>query len=316
VLEWDPIQLATAELRSLSLFRNGSKAGSIPRPHELTSTKISGLAVETEYTFQLVLRTSAGIYNSEKLVVKTHNMTDLTGITVTPGIMPAALRESLAGTLERIGAKLSDTVRIDTTHFVCTEPRGQAWERALEMNIPVVVPDWVKGCENEGRIVGVRGYYLDADPRLRQMGPSVVQTNMAERPRTPPGTPSTKVTPPTPEQTRTPGPPAVPPKDVHGAGGSGRSSGDERSRSRQSESTTLAETAPEGKSRKQVEDSDDDDDETDGKASETTNEKASSDSERPSSERPPHDAKAPAPSRQPKVEDAEEGETSFQDVAL
>ena len=311
MLEWDPIQLATAELRSLSLFRNGSKAGSIPRPHELTSTKISGLAVETEYTFQLVLRTSAGTYSSEKLVVKTHNMADLTGITVTPGIMPSALRESLAGTLERIGAKLSDTVRIDTTHFVCTEPRGQAWERAVEMNIPVVVPDWVKGCENEGRIVGVRGYYLDADPRLRQMGPSVVQTQLSERPRTPPGTPSTKVTPPTPEQTRNLGPPAVPPKDGPGTGSGSRSSEEDRPRSRQSESTTLAEMAPVGKARKS---SDGSDDETDGKAS--IEEEENSDSEKPSSHPSAHDAKASQPSRQAKVEDAEDGETSFQDVAL
>ena len=79
-----------------------------------------------------------------------------------------------------IGAKLIDTVRIDTTHFVCTEARGQAWEKAVEMNVPVVVPDWIKGCEREGKIVGVRGYYLDADPKLRQMGPSQVQ--QAQRP--------------------------------------------------------------------------------------------------------------------------------------
>src|SRR6185295_9590369 len=69
-------------------------------------------------------------------------------------------------------------------------------------------PDWVKGCEAEGRIVGVRQYYLDADPRLRQMGPSVVT---AERPRTPKETPQTKVTPPTPEQAQAPD---VPPKDT------------------------------------------------------------------------------------------------------
>ena len=73
-------------------------------------------------------------------------MTDLTGITITPGIMPAQLKDSLAETVSRISAKMIDTVRIDTTHFVCTEGRGQAWEKAMEMNVPVVVPDWVKGC--------------------------------------------------------------------------------------------------------------------------------------------------------------------------
>ncbi|KAI9817455.1 MAG: Chitin synthase, class 5 [Pycnora praestabilis] len=178
VLEWDPIQLATAEIRSLSLYRGNSKtvsskAGTIPRPLEIQSTKISGLAVDTEYFFHLILRTSAGTYSSEKLSVKTHKMTDLSGITITPGVLPAPLRDSLQTAVERIGAKLIDTVRIDTTHFVCTEGRGQAWERAGEMNIPVVRPEWVEGCEREGRIVGVRGYYLNADPRLRQVGQGV-----------------------------------------------------------------------------------------------------------------------------------------------
>jgi hypothetical protein len=205
VLEWDPVELATAELRSLSLYRNGSKAGSIPRPTEITSTKISGLAVDTEYTFHLVLRTSAGTYSSEKLTVRTHKMTELSGITVTPGIMPSTLKESLSSTIDRIGARLIDTVRIDTTHFICTEGRGQAWEKAVEMNIPVVVPDWIKGCEREGRIVGVRGYYLNADPRLRQVGPSVNQQQQAQsppEPQSPPqqSTPRTEVTPPTPER--------------------------------------------------------------------------------------------------------------------
>lgn len=173
VLEWDPIQLATSQLRSLSLYRDGNKAGSIPRPLEMQSTKITGLAVDTQYIFQLVLRTSAGTYSSEKLTVRTHKMTDLSGITVTPGIMPTALRESVQRTVDRIGAKLIELVRIDTTHFVCTEGRGPSWEKAVEMNIPVVVPDWLHACEREGRIVGVRGYYLNADPRVRQVGQGV-----------------------------------------------------------------------------------------------------------------------------------------------
>ncbi|KAL8688832.1 MAG: hypothetical protein Q9218_005359 [Villophora microphyllina] len=173
VLEWDPISLATAELRSLSLYRNGSKAGNIPKPMEMTTTKMSGLAVDTEYEFQLILRTSAGVYSSEKLVVRTHKMTDLSGITITPGIMPPPLRESLGAAVDRIGAKIAETVRIDTTHFVCMEGRGREWEKALEMNIPVVRPEWVEGCEREGRIAGVRGYYLNADPKLRQVGQGV-----------------------------------------------------------------------------------------------------------------------------------------------
>ncbi|KAI1617424.1 hypothetical protein EDD37DRAFT_219403 [Exophiala viscosa] len=229
VLEWDPIQLATTTLRSLSLYRNGSKAGNIPRPLEQQATKISGLAVDTEYSFYLVLRTSGGTFTSNTLTVKTHSMNNLTGITVTPGVLPPPLRESLETAVDRIGAKLIDTVRIDTTHFVCTEGRGRNWERANEMNIPVVRPEWIEGCEREGRIIGVRGYYLDADPKQRQVGsnPSLggrpgngtaaahpEQANIPQRPKEP-------TTPKSPDRESTvsgePGPevpPTPPQKDV------------------------------------------------------------------------------------------------------
>lgn len=170
VLEWDPIDLATASLKSLSLYRNGSKAGSIPRPLETRSTKISGLAVHHEYTFHLVLRTTAGTYQSEKLTCRTHKMTDLSGITVTAGVLDPQRKEALGHALDRIGGKMIDSVRIDTTHFVCAEGRGPLWEKAVEMNIPVVVPEWVDACESEGTIVGVRDYYLNADPKARKLG--------------------------------------------------------------------------------------------------------------------------------------------------
>lgn len=137
----------------------------------MRSTKISGLAIHTEYTFHLVLRTSAGTYQSEKLACRTHKMTDLSGITITPGVLPPQQKEALAAAVDRIGGKMIDTVRIDTTHFVCTEGRGPLWEKAVEMNIPVVVPEWVDACESEGTIVSVRGYYLNADPKARQLGP-------------------------------------------------------------------------------------------------------------------------------------------------
>lgn len=97
-------------------------------------------------------------------------MTDLSGITVTTGILDPQQKEALGAALDRIGGKMVDTVRIDTTHFVCTEGRGPLWEKAVAMNIPVVVPEWVDACETEGTIVGVRGYYLNADPKARQLG--------------------------------------------------------------------------------------------------------------------------------------------------
>jgi hypothetical protein len=236
-------------------------------------------------------------------------MTDLSGITVTPGIMPSSLRASLLATLDRIGATVADTVRIDTTHFICTEPRGAAWDRAREMNIPIVVPDWVKGCESEGRILGVRQYYLDADPRLRQVGPSVVTTQQQtpqpqqqqERPRTPPQTPSTKVTPPTPEQLQGP---VVPPKDLPLRNGSGMSCPIV-------EESVSATTALEGKGRQSEDVSSDEDGTTEDDASVKATKKAvrevSSDEE---------EVATGKKVKQAKVEDAKDDEPSFQDVAL
>jgi chitin biosynthesis protein CHS5 len=173
----------------------------------MLSTKISGLAVDTEYSFHLVLRTTGGTYSSPVLKCRTHKMTDLSGITVTPGVLPEQLRTSLEIAVDRIGGRIADIVRIDTTHFVCTEGRGKEWERALEMNIPVVRPEWIEGCEREGRIVGVRGYYLDANPKQRQVGSNPLiskaaagssnvsigakgsQTNLPERRTAPPPPP-------------------------------------------------------------------------------------------------------------------------------
>ena len=60
-LEWPLIKLATAKLRSLDIYRNGQRLASIPSPTTNTSTKLSGLDVNTEYTFQLILRTTAGL---------------------------------------------------------------------------------------------------------------------------------------------------------------------------------------------------------------------------------------------------------------
>ena len=345
VLEWDPIQLATAELRSLSLYRNGSKAGSIPRPLEQHSTKISGLPLDTAYTFHLVLRTSAGTYASEKLVVHTHKMTDLSGITVTPGIVPPQLRESLQQTVERIGAKMIDTVRIDTTHFVCTEGRGREWERAVEMNVPVVVPDWIKGCEREGRLVGVRGYYLNADPRLRQVGPGAgaqqqqqqqaqqqqasgqqererpgEEQRQPQEPQSPLATPSTQVIPPTPEQGREGDekangdekPPPPPPKygGEEGKNADSRSRGvvgDDNSRTADSRADGIAgKGRAEGENDKDDEDDgEDDEDEANEKAVEAGR-AASSDGELPVRGKPFEDHD---PSE-------EEGEGNYEEVVL
>lgn len=170
VLEWDPIEAATADVISLTLYKNGSRFGVIPSPLTRTAIKLSGLAIDTPYTFYLVLATTAGTYNSEELTVKTHKMTDLTGITLCIGTIEGTDidRTDLEETIKNIGAKpLQDSVKLDTTHFVCTIGEGAQWKRALNLNIPVVRPEWIKACESERRLVSVRAYYLNADPKLR-----------------------------------------------------------------------------------------------------------------------------------------------------
>ncbi|ANB15478.1 Chs5p [Sugiyamaella lignohabitans] len=192
VLEWDPIDVATADIISLTLYKNGSRFGAIPTPLKRTGTKLSGLAIDSSYTFHLVLKTTAGTFESEKVAVKTHKMTDLSGITVCVGSLDGSeiSRADLEETAEKIGAKpLQDSVKLDTTHFICTQPEGAQCKRAQDLNIPVVRPEWLKACESERRLVGVRAYYLNADPKLRpptfQRSRATSQATIASGPNSP-----------------------------------------------------------------------------------------------------------------------------------
>ncbi|KAA8915688.1 hypothetical protein TRICI_002200 [Trichomonascus ciferrii] len=170
VLEWEPIDIATADIISLTLYKNGQRFGLIPTPLKRTATKLSGLAIDTAYSFHLVLATTAGTFESEKVTVKTHKMTDLSGITMCIGSLEGSetSEDELSKLAKAIGAKpLQSSVRLDTTHFICTVPDSDQYKRAQDWNIPVVRPEWVKACEAERRLVGVRAYYLNADPKLR-----------------------------------------------------------------------------------------------------------------------------------------------------
>lgn len=85
VLEWEPLNLGTSELKELTLYKNGSKLGPIKNPFQKKNIKFSGLPIDTPYKFQLKLETSSGIYYSNLVELKTHKMTDLSGITVCIG---------------------------------------------------------------------------------------------------------------------------------------------------------------------------------------------------------------------------------------
>lgn len=169
-LEWSKLQLATAKLRSLDIYRNRQRLATIPAPLTNTSTKLSGLALDTDYALQLVLRTTAGTFPSNLVQVRTHTMTNTSGISVCFGtIQDDLLLENAKMALQEMGAKWSDKIQIDTTHFVCTTPAvtpsgaeasgavssapGVEYQRALQLSIPVVQPQWVLACHSEKKFV-------------------------------------------------------------------------------------------------------------------------------------------------------------------
>ena len=164
-LEWPPLELATAKLRTLEIHKNGQRLAAIPSPLQNTSTKLSGLSVERSYTFQLILRTTAGNFPSNLVQVKTHSMNDTSGISVCFGnVQDKVLLEDAKLALREMKAKGSDKIQIDTTHFVCTTPdsipdsngasrgvAGAEYQKALQLSIPVVQPQWIIACLQEKR---------------------------------------------------------------------------------------------------------------------------------------------------------------------
>lgn len=180
-LEWPPIKLATAKLRSLDIYKNGQRLASIPNALNNYSTKLSGLSVDTQYSFQLLLRTSAGTYPSSLIRVRTHTIADTSGISVCfANVADSVLLENAKLALKEMRAKWSDKIQIDTTHFVCTTPAvtptgaqpaggvaaapGAEYQRALQLSIPVVQPQWILACHSEKKMVPISGYYLGVTP--------------------------------------------------------------------------------------------------------------------------------------------------------
>lgn len=162
-LEWPPLELATAKLRSLDIYRNGARLATIPQPLQNTSTKLSGLQMNEPYTFQLLLRTTAGTLPSNLISTRTHTIADTSGISVCIGnVEDEGMLEDIKAALTEMKAKWSDKIQIDTTHFVCTtklpvgaESPGSSprldepsveYQRALQLSIPIVQPQWVLAC--------------------------------------------------------------------------------------------------------------------------------------------------------------------------
>jgi Fibronectin type III domain len=109
LISWPTLKLATAKLRSLDIYRNGERLSAVPSPMTNTSTKHSGMEIKTEYSFQLVLRTTAGTFPSNILRVRAHTMSDTSGISVCSGnVQDSVLSGNAKMALRDMGAKWGD----------------------------------------------------------------------------------------------------------------------------------------------------------------------------------------------------------------
>ncbi|KAJ9479309.1 Chitin biosynthesis protein CHS5 [Pseudozyma hubeiensis] len=176
-LEWDRLTLATATLLSLDIYRNNQRLAPIPNPLHNTSTKLSGLDLNAEYTFHLVLKTTAGTFSSPVIKTRTHTINDTSGISVCFGhVHDAEMLEAAKTALGNMKAKWHDRIQIDTTHYVCTDARnpgdtnapqgsqGQGYGKAMQLSIPAVLPHWIFACHDQKKMVGISAFYLDQDP--------------------------------------------------------------------------------------------------------------------------------------------------------
>ncbi|GAA5850975.1 hypothetical protein JCM8547_009144 [Rhodosporidiobolus lusitaniae] len=169
-LEWDKLDLASASLISLSMYRNGQRLTTIPNPLSNTSTKLSGLQLDTDYSFHLVLKTTAGTFSSPIVKTRTHTIDNTTGISVCFGLVqPDELLEEAQKAVREMGAKASETLQIDTTHFVATSSAsrsnpqggpGVEYQKAVQLSIPVVSPEWLLACHRSQKLVPISAYYL------------------------------------------------------------------------------------------------------------------------------------------------------------
>ncbi|SJX63060.1 related to CHS5-chitin biosynthesis protein [Sporisorium reilianum f. sp. reilianum] len=214
-LEWDRLSLATATLLSLDIYRNGQRLAPIPNALHNTSTKLSGLDVNAEYTFHLVMKTTAGTLSSPVIKTRTHTINDTSGISVCFGhVHDREMLEAAKKALGNMKAKWSDRIQIDTTHYICTDPRnpgdvnapqgsqGQGYAKAMQLSIPAVLPHWIFACHDQRKMVGISAFYLDQDPpnasTVRQSIDNVLGKQAASASAADTSTTSTTASPPPP----------------------------------------------------------------------------------------------------------------------
>lgn len=160
-IEWEPLQLAHADLLSLDVLRNGERIAKVPHPLKTTSTKLSGLSIDTEYAIQLVMYTTAGTYVSEEVRTRTRTLDDMSGVHVCLGSLPEPpIADATKRLVEAMGAHWSPKIELETTHLVCTatpaandEEQQKIYEKAQLLSLPIVQPHWLFACHDAQRYV-------------------------------------------------------------------------------------------------------------------------------------------------------------------
>ena len=141
--------------------------------------------MDAEYSFHLVAKTTAGTHQSPAVRVRTHTMTDCSGIRVVYGhVEPPELLEQARAALERIGGQSTDKIEsLVTTHFVCTAAGSTgaadtAYQRALQLSLPTVLPSWLLACDATKRLAPVQPHYLGTSTAARP-APAVARASNA-----------------------------------------------------------------------------------------------------------------------------------------
>ena len=160
IIQWPTLVLYAAQFKGVDVYKNGQKLN-IALNQLSTSCKLSGLDMNQEYQVWIVLKTSAGSFTSNKIMCKTHALDNLTGLNPSFGTFTNdAELEALIDLMSRIGGGWTEDLSSENTHLVCTVAKGPKYERALELNIPIVTPEFLKACEQQGKIQPAHTYYV------------------------------------------------------------------------------------------------------------------------------------------------------------
>jgi hypothetical protein len=110
--------------------------------------------MDHEYEFHINIKTTAGQYESNRTIARTHKMDNLTGIRVAFGNFenPEPTLTEMKQLLESMGATWTDEVNHETTHLLAQLPGSRNYETAVRYSIPVVKPDWLVQCDRNKKI--------------------------------------------------------------------------------------------------------------------------------------------------------------------